>query len=174
MIEVTLKQKLNISVHWWPSDVVWSMVRLLSLWHILHFHSQFYKLRWVLININFLFFILCNIFRLRFISHVQKQSCKLVRMLHIIIFYRQLWNFFFTNSKIYFAPIYLSSNQISSFEILFVLRSLDTLIFNLQESYVLPVVLSQFQKLWLLFVHILVPWHHTPHRLTTGGIYLDT
>ena len=28
---------------WWPSAVVCSMVGLLSLWHIPHFHSQFYS-----------------------------------------------------------------------------------------------------------------------------------
>ena len=31
-----------LKTYWWPSAVVCSMVGLLSLWHIPHFHSQFY------------------------------------------------------------------------------------------------------------------------------------
>ena len=30
----------TLKTHWWSSAVVCSMVGLLSLWHILHFHSQ--------------------------------------------------------------------------------------------------------------------------------------
>ena len=33
-----------LKTHWWPSAVVSSLIRLLSLWHIPHFHSQFYHI----------------------------------------------------------------------------------------------------------------------------------
>ena len=42
-------EKCTLKTCWWPSAVVFYLVGLLSLWHIPHFHSQFY---WILIKQN--------------------------------------------------------------------------------------------------------------------------
>ena len=41
---LNIENLYSLKMYWWPSAVICSMVRLLSLWHIHHFLSQFYLL----------------------------------------------------------------------------------------------------------------------------------